>query len=80
VTREQMAVFIIKGIGVFDPPRPPSATFIDVPTTHPFFPFIEEMAKRGITQGCATTPPQYCPANLVNREQMAAFLVRAFDL
>jgi len=42
---------------------------------------IDKLAFAGITQGC--NPPvndQYCPDNSVNRGQMAAFLVRAFDL
>ncbi|HKX75214.1 MAG TPA: hypothetical protein VJR05_07475 [Acidimicrobiia bacterium] len=42
---------------------------------------IEAIAAEGITHGC--NPPVnslYCPADSVTRGQMAAFLVRAFDL
>jgi len=42
---------------------------------------IEAIFAAGITRGC--NPPQndrYCPAESVNRGQMAAFLVRALDL
>ena len=33
----------------------------------------------GITVGCAQNPLRYCPHNLVNRAQMAAFIVRAVE-
>jgi hypothetical protein len=61
-------------------PAPASATFDDVPTTHPFFPFIEALVAAGITTGCSTTPPQYCPDGFVTRKQMAAFFARALGL
>jgi photosystem II stability/assembly factor-like uncharacterized protein len=51
-------------------------TFADVPTTDPFFDFIERLFRAGITVGCATEPPQYCPTAAVTREQMAVFLER----
>jgi hypothetical protein len=40
--------------------------------------FIEQMALRGITLGCGGG--NYCPSLAVSRGQMAAFLVRAFNL
>jgi hypothetical protein len=61
-------------------PAPAVARFTDVPTTHPFFPFIEALAAAGITGGCSTTPPRYCPDAVVTREQMAAFIARALGL
>ena len=42
-------------------PAPDTATFNDVPTSHPFFQFVEALAKSGITGGCNTAPPLYCP-------------------
>jgi len=33
-------------------PAPASATFTDVPTSHPFFQFVEALAKSGVTAGC----------------------------
>jgi hypothetical protein len=78
VSRGQMAAFIIRALGVFNPPVPMGQTFADVPPTHPFFAFIEEMAARGITQGCGGG--NYCPESPVTRGQMAVFLVRAFNL
>lgn len=78
VTREQMAAFIIRAIGMPNPPAPTSQRFTDVPPTNVFYAFIEQMGLRGITAGCG--PGIYCPSSFVTREQMAAFLVRGFGL
>jgi hypothetical protein len=73
-----MAAFIIRALGEFDPPEPPMQRFLDVPPTNLFYRFIDRMAVLGITQGCGGG--NYCPTLGVTRAQMAAFLVRAFDL
>src|SRR5581483_6327231 len=85
VTREQVAIFIMRGLGVFNPPAgPQTPTFGDVPNsgaTDYSYEFIEEFVRRGITQGCASGPPRlYCPTASVTRGQMAVFLVRAFGM
>ena len=80
VTREQMAIFIERALGVVTPPTPAQQTFEDVPTSWFSYPFIEDFAARGITAGCSITPRLYCPASLVTRGQMAVFLVKAFGL
>ncbi len=80
VSREEMAAFIIRGLGVFNPPTPTAQRFNDVPAANLFYGFVEEMAVRGITLGCSASPPLYCPTQAVTRAQMAAFLVRAFNL
>jgi len=78
VTREQMAAFIIRAIGLSNPPAPPTQRFADVPPTNPFYAFVDQMALRGVTSGCSTT--NYCPSSSVTRSAMAAFLVRGFGL
>ncbi len=75
VTREQMAAFIIRARGEFNPPTPASQRFLDVSPSNPFYNFIDRMAVLQITLGCGGG--NYCPANPVLREQMAAFLIRA---
>ena len=80
VNRQQMAAFIIKGLGELDPPTPPLQRFNDVPSGNPFYDFIDRMSVLNITGGCSVTPPLYCPLNPVNRGQMAVFLVKAFGL
>jgi streptogramin lyase len=77
VSRQEMAVFILETLGVTPPPCT-SSPFTDVPCTDPFAPWIVELFNRGITAGC--TPTTYCPASPVTRDQMAVFLVRAFDI
>ena len=60
-------------------PAPGVATFPnDVPTTHPYFRFVEALAKAGITGGCGTG--LYCPDSPVTRGQMAVFLSVALGL
>jgi len=59
---------------------PTTATFNDVPTNHPFFPFVEALVAAGITTGCNASPPMYCPDDVVTRKQMAKFLSTALGL
>jgi hypothetical protein len=80
VTREQMSAFILRGLGEFSPPTPGSQRFTDVPSTNVFYNFIDRMAVLNITLGCTPDHLMYCPGDPVTRAQMAAFLVRAFDL
>ena len=60
-------------------PAPATATFPnDVPTTHPFFQYIEALGASGITAGCG--PGSYCPDQALTRGQMAVFLTKALGL
>ena len=60
-------------------PAPATATFPnDVPTTHPFFRFVEAMAASGLTGGCAAG--SFCPDDPVTRGQMSVFLAVALGL
>ncbi len=67
-------VFYMRAIA----PAPLTATFGDVPTTHPFFRAIEALAASGITQGCGNG--NFCPNDTVTRATMASFFARAFGL
>lgn len=80
VLREQMAAFILRGLGEFSPPTPLTQRFNDVPSSNQFYNFIDRMAVLNITLGCSVSPPLYCPGSAVTRAEMAAFLVRAFNL
>jgi hypothetical protein len=59
-------------------PAPDTATFGDVPTSHPFFQFIEALAASRISNGCGNG--NFCPDSPVTRGQMAVFLARALGL
>jgi hypothetical protein len=83
VTRQQMAVFLLKAFegSAYLPPAC-AGIFNDVPCTPGtgFSDWIEELFNRGITGGCSVTPPLYCPTNPNNRGQMAVFLTKTFGL
>ena len=80
VKREQMSAFLLRGLGEFDPPIPPSQRFNDVPAANVFYSFIDRLAVLNITLGCTPDHLLYCPNDSVTRAQMAAFLVRTFNL
>src|SRR6266700_3353804 len=78
-TREEMTLALAKALDISQPPAcvPGQEMFHDVPVSSPFCPFIEELARRGITGGCGGG--NYCPSALVTRQQMAVFLVETLD-
>jgi hypothetical protein len=59
-------------------PAPSTASFGDVPTTYPYFQYIEALYSAGITAGCGGG--NYCPDDPVTRGEMAVFLSRALGL
>jgi len=59
-------------------PAPATATFGDVPASHPFFQFVEALAASGVTGGCGGG--NYCPDAPLTRGQMAVFLAKALGL
>jgi len=79
-TRGQMSVFLLKTEGgpTYNPPPCVTPTFLDVPCSSGFAPWIEELVRRGITAGCGGG--DYCPASAVTRGQMAVFLTTTFSL
>ncbi|MFN2487581.1 MAG: S-layer homology domain-containing protein [Acidimicrobiia bacterium] len=72
VTREQMAAFLVRALDLAAGPD----LFVDDESSI-FEPDINSLAQAGITNGCSTSPPMFCPEDPVTREQMAAFLHRA---
>jgi len=63
VTRDQMAVFLLRGKhgGSYLPPPATGSIFNDVPITAFAAAFIEQLFTEGITSGCSVSPPLYCP-------------------
>ncbi len=83
VTRQQMAVFMVVGLDLTlgDALSYPQTPFFnDVPSTSVYFPFVQRIAQFGITGGCSSNPPMFCPDNTINQEQMAVFTVVAWML
>ncbi|HSK79690.1 MAG TPA: S-layer homology domain-containing protein [Thermoanaerobaculia bacterium] len=82
VLRSEMAAFLVRaeyGSG-FVPPSATGSVFGDVPASHWAGAYVEQIYRDGVTNGCSASPRLYCPDDRVSRDQMAAFLARAFDL
>lgn len=78
VTRGQMAAFLVRAMGYVDDGG--GNLFID-DNRSIYENDIDRLATAGVTIGC--NPPandEYCPNDLVLRDQMASFLARALDL
>ena len=73
VTREQMAAFLVRALSL---PATNGDYFVDDEAS-PLEDAINRLAAAGITNGCGNS--RYCPTAAVTREEMAAFLHRAFD-
>ncbi len=71
VTREQMASFLVRA---YQLPTGSANPFPDVTSTHAGD--VAALFAAGVTTGCSTAPPAFCPADPVLREQMAALLNR----
>jgi MYXO-CTERM domain-containing protein len=54
--------------------------FADVPATGWLADVVAVLVAEGITAGCATSPPMFCPDCRVTRAQAATFLARALAL
>ncbi len=77
VSRGEMAAFLNR---LLELPAGTSGRFVDTGGSI-FVDDIDSLAGAGITKGC--NPPsndRFCPNDPVTRQQMAAFLVRAFDV
>ena len=79
VTRGSMAIFLLRAKegASYVPPPCTTPTFADVPCSDPLAPWVEELVRRGVTAGCGGG--NYCPGNVVNRNQMAVFLIKTFE-
>ena len=78
VNRRQMAAFLVRAMEG----EPASnycdggSTFNDVLASDSMCRYIKRLKELGVTTGCGSG--NYCPAGNVSREQMAAFLARAY--
>ena len=80
IERSTMAVWLGRALTGSEPVDTGTSRFADVDARHWTAPHIKRFAELGVTLGCATEPLRYCPDGAVTRAQMAAFLVRAFEL
>ena len=77
VTRDQMAIFLLRGKhgSSFTPPPATGTAFGDVAADAFGAPWIEQLLTEQITTGCGMG--NYCPGAVVNRASMAVMLLRA---
>jgi hypothetical protein len=77
-TRGQLAKIVVlaKGWTIYTPPAP---TFQDVPTTDPFYTYIETAYNHGIISGygCGAGCLEYRPGNNITRGQLCKIIVLA---
>ncbi|BAO44948.1 S-layer homology domain-containing protein [Thiolapillus brandeum] len=80
VDRAQMAVFLLRSEHGSDytPPAATGTMFDDIPADYWAASWIEQLATEGITSGCDAN--NYCPDDPVQRDSMAVFLTRTFNL
>ena len=82
LTRAQGAVAMQRTFRYpIDPPS--SVAYADVPSTSPFWRFVQAMTRERITAGCGTDPsglPLFCPDDPTQRQQLAVWIVAALHL
>lgn len=81
LTRAQMVNFLMRyQHGSSFVPPPATGIFADIPADHWAIEEAEQGYRDGTTNGCATNPLRFCPDTDVSREEMAAFITKAFAL
>jgi parallel beta-helix repeat protein len=87
VNRGQMAAYIARsivtphgdaGLAGYTPPTTP--TFIDVPSSHPYYKYIEYVAQDSVNVTRGYSDGTYHPEYVCNRAMMAVYIQRAFQL
>ncbi len=83
VPRQQMAKFICLAMEKYAENSCPinicTNMFQDVPASNPFCSFIEAIKNIGITDGCQSNPPLFCPSSYITRQAMAKFICLAME-
>ena len=77
--RWTMAVWLVRAVDGSDPDPITTSRFEDVDPNEWWAPYVERLAELEVTKGCNLQQTRYCPDKTVPREQMASFLVRAFE-
>jgi hypothetical protein len=79
VTREQMAVFVLRTLDpALSPPACTTPIYNDVLAASGFCRWIEELTRRSVVTGCGGG--NYCPTAPVTRDQMGVFISATFGL
>lgn len=77
VTRTDIALFLVRAFPSITEVAQAAGIFTDVPADSEYAGAVEGILAAGVTLGCESEPPSYCPERTVPRDQMASFLIRA---
>lgn len=77
ILRKQAACFVVRARD-YELINPATASFSDVPTSHPYYKEIETAYAKGFTRGFG--PGTFQPDTTSTREQMSKFIVLGFDI
>lgn len=75
-TRAQLAVFVIRGLGLDPADASGESHYTDVPASHPMFGSIQLAADRGLLEECPGTPGAFCPDDPAGRGFAASVAAR----
>ncbi len=82
ISRMAAAAFLVRVKKLLDPSLdltpPATATFGDVPPSHPLYREVEAAHRLGLLAPCRTSPMSFCPDDPIRRAAMAQALVAAF--
>jgi len=76
LTRAELAKLLLRAKHgpTYMPPPARGTIFLDVPRSHPFAGWIEELFNEGIANGCGNG--KFCPASSLNRASLAVLLLK----
>lgn len=83
IQRGEMASWLLKARfgSTYTPPAATGTVFADVPLSHPYAAWIEDLFNRGITAGCDLGPPRrYCPDENILRSEFSVFLTNTYNI
>ena len=76
---DRIGTVTVAGHAVTVTQRATAEIFADVIALDYYFDFANLMYESGITSGCSTSPPDYCPNSTTTRAEMAVFLIVAIE-
>ena len=77
VERWEVALWIVR---LLDSEPASHRAFVDVGSEEPYAGYVQTLFDLGVTVGCTADPLRYCPTRPTRRDEMAAFVTRAYDL
>ncbi|MCC6752097.1 MAG: FAD-dependent oxidoreductase [Deltaproteobacteria bacterium] len=80
LSRAETAIVLARLLGLATSTPPATPSFQDVPADHFAYGAIEAIKRAGLTGGCSTSPPRYCPDEPLTRAMLASFLARGLAL